>query len=277
MSKQEQELTEDNYYSLDANWKYMDVSTYKAFVGTAAFPGCEAQALAVLNGDYVKPTTDALLMGSYVDSYYDGTLNEFTMSHPELFSRAGKNKGQLLAKYQKCDEIIRRTTRDELFSQYMSGEKQVIMTGNFGGCKWRIKMDSYLPGQAIVDLKTVRDFSPVYAPGRGKLDFIRAYGYDIQAAMYQQICYDATGERLPFFIAAVTKEEVPDIKVIALPQELLDNAREGVLRHLDHVLDVKYGNAAPEACGRCDFCKSRKILQRPELFSDFIVEIGASA
>ena len=37
----------------------------------------------------------------------------------------------------------------------MSGEKQVIMTGELFGAKWKIKMDSYVKGTVIVDLKVM--------------------------------------------------------------------------------------------------------------------------
>lgn len=57
---------------------------------------------------------------------------------------------------RNAEKMIERVEKDEFFMQAMSGEKQVIMTGELFGARWKIKMDSYLPGQAIVDLKTVR-------------------------------------------------------------------------------------------------------------------------
>ena len=51
--------------------------------------------------------------------------------------------------------IIARIERDEYFMKYMSGQKQVIMTGELFGAKWKIKIDSYIPDVAIVDLKVM--------------------------------------------------------------------------------------------------------------------------
>ena len=54
-------LTNDNYYSPEANWEYMSVSQYKQFLK------CEAAAMAQLKGEWSQPKTTALLVGSYVD------------------------------------------------------------------------------------------------------------------------------------------------------------------------------------------------------------------
>ena len=60
------ELTQENYFSQEANQEYMSVSQYKAF------KKCEAAALSEINGEYQKPKTTALLIGSFVDSYFAG-------------------------------------------------------------------------------------------------------------------------------------------------------------------------------------------------------------
>lgn len=134
-------LTEDNYYSDIANYEYMSVSQFKDFNGTYGRRACEAAALAKLKGEYTPEPNDALMIGSYVDRYFEGTLDSFKVEHPEIF----KKDGTLLAKYQKADAMIKRAERDELFMKYMSGEKQVIMTAEIFGVPWKIKMDSYLP------------------------------------------------------------------------------------------------------------------------------------
>ena len=92
-----------------------------------------------------------MMIGSYVDSYYEGTLNEFRTKNPHIFRKDGK----LLSGFQKAEDIIARTERDELFQKYMSGQKQVIMTAELFGVPWKIKMDSYLEDKAIVDLKVM--------------------------------------------------------------------------------------------------------------------------
>ena len=60
-------LTEQNYYSQKANFEYMSVSQYKSFCK------CEAAALAELKGEWTKPSSQALLLGSLVDEMLTGT------------------------------------------------------------------------------------------------------------------------------------------------------------------------------------------------------------
>ena len=81
------------------------------------------------------------MVGSYVDRYFEGTLDAFKSEHTEMF----KKDGNLKAEYVKADALIQRAERDELFMKYMSGEKQVIMTAELYGTPWKIKMDSYIP------------------------------------------------------------------------------------------------------------------------------------
>lgn len=65
-------LTPENYYSPEANFEYMSVSQFKDFSGTYGQVGCEARAMAKLRGEYQEEKTTALLVGSYVDSYFEG-------------------------------------------------------------------------------------------------------------------------------------------------------------------------------------------------------------
>ena len=118
-------LTKDNYFSQEAMMEYFSVSQFKAF------QKCEASALAELNGEYKKEATTSLLVGSYVDAYYEGDLTGFIEQHPEILKR----DGTLRSEYIKADDIIRRTQKDRLFSMYMNGEPQVIMIGELFGEK----------------------------------------------------------------------------------------------------------------------------------------------
>lgn len=66
-------LTPENYYSEAANFEYMSASQYKDFAGTYGKLGCEYMAMAKLRGEYEEEKSTALLVGSYVDSYFEGT------------------------------------------------------------------------------------------------------------------------------------------------------------------------------------------------------------
>ena len=67
-------LTAENYFSAENNMKYMSCSQFKSFLT------CEASALAELHGEYQREVTDALLVGSYVDAHFEGTLDIFRAS-----------------------------------------------------------------------------------------------------------------------------------------------------------------------------------------------------
>lgn len=146
-------LTAENYYSQEANEEYMSVSQFKDFCGTYGKMPCEFTAMEKLKGRWEEPKSKALMVGSYVDSYFEGTLDKFKAENPDLFKR----DGTLKAEFVKADEIIQRIERDDYFMKFMSGEKQVIMTGELFGTKWKIKMDSYIPGIAIVAMERKND------------------------------------------------------------------------------------------------------------------------
>ena len=98
-------LNNDNYYSKEANMEYLSVSWYKKFVT------CEAKAVAELRGEWVEPPSTAMLIGSYVDSYFEGTLEDFKARTPEIF----KKDGSLKSDYIKAENIIQRVEKEELF------------------------------------------------------------------------------------------------------------------------------------------------------------------
>ena len=263
-------LTNENYYSPIANYEFMSASQYKDFSGTYGRKGCEACAMAKLRGDFSEPQSTAMLMGSYVDAYYEGTLDQFKAHNPDLFKR----DGTLKANYLKAEEMIERAERDKLFRTYMSGEKQVIMTGELFGTPWKIKMDSYFPGKAIVDLKCMASLTKMnFVPDIGYLDFVRYWGYDIQGAIYQEIVYQNTGKRLPFFIAGISKEDAIDIEVIGVNDAYLREALMGVEKAMPRILQVKHGQVEPDRCETCKYCRDTKVLRKPISISEMAAAI----
>lgn len=231
------EVTAENYYSREMSRAYFSVSQYKDFTR------CEAMALAKIRCDYQQPVTRALLVGSFVDSYFEETLTQFMAENPELFTR----KNELKSEFKKANEIIGRIKADPLFMQFMSGEKQRIMTFELFSVPWKMKMDSYLPGICITDLKVVANFKN-----------LPLWRYDLQGAVYQAGVEAVTGERLPFYLAVATKERVTDLDIFQIPQSTLDMALEGIAQNMGHFAEVKAGTVPPDYCGKCDYCKSIK-------------------
>ena len=251
-------LSADNYYSVEANKDYWSMSMYKAF------DKCEASGLAQVRGQYERPETDALLIGSYVDAYFTGDLDEFVGKHSDTMF---KKNGELYAKFEQANQLINTIECQPLMMEYLEGEKQVIRTGELFGVDWKIKMDVF-NGERIVDLKVVKDFEPIYKEGFGRVSFIEYWGYDIQGAIYQKIeqISSQRAEPLPFYIVAVTKEKTPDIAVIRLPQHILDTALKIVESKIDRFDLVKSGEIEPVRCEKCEWCKSTKILTEPMIY-----------
>lgn len=263
-------LTADNYYSAEANRQYMSVSQFKDFNGTYGKIACEFEAMEKLEGRWNPEPSTALLVGSYVDAYVEGTLDDFKIRNAEIFTQ----KGELKAPYKKAEEIIARIERDKYFMKYLSGEKQTIMTAELFGCEWKIKMDSYIPGKAIVDLKVMASITDLkWVKDIGYLDFVRYWGYDLQGAIYQKIVEINTGKKLPFYIAAVTKENEPDIRIIQVTQNYLDEALGIVEANIRRVLSVKNGEVEPDRCDICDCCKHNRILRRPISIMDLAFNV----
>lgn len=245
-------LTQRNYFSKKANLEFMSCSQFKAF------SKCQFSAFAELKGKYTRETTTALLVGSYVDSYFEGTLPRFVQDHPEIMKR----DGTLKAEYVQANDIINRIERDKLFMNYMSGQKQVIMTGNINGIDVKIKIDSLHPDK-IVDLKIIKDFDTVYDAEKGSLPWWEFWEYDLQGGVYQEIVRQNTGLQLPFYLAAATKEKTTDIDILHIPQKYLDYQLE---RFSEEVLlydAIKKGIIEPERCEKCEYCKETKILTAP--------------
>lgn len=230
-------LTQSNYYSPETDQQYFSVSQYKDFMK------CEAMAMAKLRGEYKPAMTRAMLTGSFVDSYFEGTLDLFINEHPAVFTQ----KQELRSEFKKANEIIARINQDDTFLRFMSGEKQRIMTFELFGYPWKMKMDSYLPGICITDLKVVQKFRT-----------LPLWRYDLQGAVYQKGVELVTGEQLPFYLAVATKERTIDLDIFQITRPVLDIALREIEQNIEHYARVKYGQEEPVYCGKCDYCKSVK-------------------
>lgn len=253
--------TNQNYYTPEMNAAYFSVSQFKAF------EKCEAAALAELRGEYVRESTPALLIGSYVDAYFSGEMYEFIDTHPEIFN---KRSGELKSEFRQADSIIKRMESDELMNEYLQGDKQRIFTGELFGHQWKIKTDIY-NGDRIVDMKVVKDMGDVYERGAGFRSFIEFWGYDLQAAIYTRIEQIESGraERLPFYLAVATKEKEPDIELIEIPDFEQDAAlrAHGVEAKINRYSMIKSGLVPPIRCEGCEYCRRSKKLVKPKIFT----------
>jgi hypothetical protein len=245
-------LTAENYYSTKANRAYFSVSQFKDF------RKCEAAALAKLNGEFQEDFGRALLLGRYVDEMLTGTEDSqraFVADHEDdLF----KKNGDPYADIEQAQSTIIRIRRQPLMMQHLNGSHQTIMTGKIEGVPFKIKMDSYKPGEFICDLKYMASLrSPnLFEP------MVSYWGYDIQAAVYQEIVYQNTGVRLPFRFVVATKEKPAHLAVGEINQWNMDAAFEVVRKNIVRYADVKAGRIPPARCEEydCDYCTSTVYL-----------------
>ena len=249
-------LTSKNYYSQEANQAYWSASFIKSMMD------CPARTIAELEGKYFRPATVSLLIGSYVDSYFEGTLEQFKGNHPELFKR----DGTLKAEYLRANDMIRRAEQDPVFMEYTRGEKQVILTGEIEGLPFKAKLDIYQRGKRIVDLKTVKDMEPMYRPGQGKLSFAEYWNSPLQMAVYQAV----EGHRLPCYLAVISKEDPSNIAVIEIPQHTLDAEMEVLKERLPYFDAVRTKVIEPPRCEKCDYCRATNRLSGPVSLDDLI-------
>lgn len=268
-------VTQENYYDKETNKEYMSYHTWVSFHGCDGIIACEAKAVAELNGEYEDDRDDtAFMVGSYVDCALagaDGELEQFKKDHPEIFTQ----KGELKAAYKQAEKMIDRCKRDTKFMAYMSGEKQRIFTGEICGVPFKCKLDSYIEGKAIVDLKTTREMhKQFYVPDMGHLDFISYYGYVYQLAIYQELVRQNTGEKLPCFIAAVSKSDHPEIKVIHIDDYSLMSALDEVKKSLEFgsIAQVWRGEVEPVRCESpsCHYCVDTEVLTKVVNYRDLI-------
>ena len=156
--------------------------------------------------------------------------------------------------------MIDRASKDDLFMKYMEGDKQVIMTGEIEGVPVKIKIDS-TDGRRITDLKTVKSINETFfiKDSGERVSFVEKWNYDLQAAVYQEIYRQNTGDLLPFYICAISKDKTdniphPRIAVIELQPMLIQERLTEVKHNINHIQDLKNGVMDPIPCGVCDWC-----------------------
>ena len=258
------ELNHDNYFSQEAGATYCSSSQFKDIFGTRVKPGCEARGMARLRGEWEEPRGDALLVGSYVDSYFTGDLEAFKKSNPDIFTK----KGELKAAFKQAEEIIAFAQADEGFMEYLQGEKQVILTGEIEGVKFKGAIDNLME-DAIVDLKVMASITKKHwmPEVREYVSFLIAWGYDIQLAIYQELAKQKYGKHYTTYIAALTKESATNKEIIWVDDDTLNEAMEFIKSNLQRYKELRAG-AEPVRCGKCNYCRATKKITMPVHYLD---------
>lgn len=282
-------LSESNYFTPEANLTYLDCSTYKNFAGTAGRKPCECRALAIAKGEYNPPKSEALLVGGYVDAYFDHSLPQFQLDNSEdiytktswkKFEKSGNADDlEKLTAFKQADIMIQRAIREPLFMKYVEGDTQVIMTGKIEGVPVRVKLDSF-DGRRITDIKTARSITETYyAADLGqRLNFAEYFGYIEQAYFYTEIVRQNTGKRLPFYLAVITKDKTdniphPRVAVIQIPDKVIDEKGEEIKQKIKGVWSVLKGEVNPIPCGTCEWCADNLPLDKVISLDELLLEV----
>ena len=248
-------LTQRNYYTPKANQAYFSVSQFKDFLK------CPAMAMAKLNKEYEPEYGRALLLGSFVDEMLTGTKKTQDKFIEENRSELFKKNGDPYADVEQAMETIERVKKQPLMMHYLGGKHQVIMTGEIEGVLFKIKMDSYKPEEYVSDLKYMASLrSPnLFTP------MVEYWGYDMQAACYQEIVYQNTGKRLPFYFVVATKEKPAHLAVGQISQWNIDKAMEVVRANIVNFQKIKTGEIEADRCEDygCEYCTSTKVITEP--------------
>lgn len=234
----------------------MSVSQFKSFME------CEAKALAELKGEYSRPHSQALTVGSYVHSAFesDEVFESFVEENRSvIFGRTKK-----YADFVTADHII-KTIKDDKFCMFaLEGEKEVIYTGELFGAEWKIKVDSINhQRKTFSDIKTTQELQKRYWSDKYSryVSFVEAFDYILQMYVYREIIYQNTSEYYKPYIVAVTKQDPPNKAILHFDESRFDFEREYVQTYLPSILRVKNNEAEPIRCEKCAYCRTTKQLK----------------
>jgi hypothetical protein len=219
--------------------------------------------MAELKGEYMEPTSQAMLVGSYTHAALESDY-EFNKFIEENNSVMFKKNGGKYAPFETADLMIETIKNDPFAMFALEGKKEQIFTGELFGVEWKIKVDSTNSEKRIfTDLKTTgdlhgRSWSDKYG---GWVSFVEQWGYVLQMAIYRKIIEQNTGQLYTPYIVAVTKENPPNKAVIHFDESRFDFEYEYVELEMERIKQVKAGELEPRRCGKCTYCRSVKQLK----------------
>lgn len=281
------DINRDNYYDVK---DVLSASTIKSF------ETCEAAALAAIRGDYVRPSTTALLVGGYIDAALDGDdeLEKFRSRHPEIFN---SRTGELKAEYRHAEEVVQRCKDDALFRALTidvpSDGHQYIVLGSIGvtasgepiPCKGKLdfliqpdyllRLAELFPawadyfrfcsarGGLIVDLKSAANTDEQWSDDVGcRVPWLQSWHYDRQLAVYRELYRQQSGKVLPVMVLVCTKETSPSLLPLTIDPGTLD---EGLAEATALAPRVWYlmqtDEPDPHRCEKCAWCRATRRLE----------------
>jgi hypothetical protein len=175
----------------------------------------------------------------------------------DVFSTENKPYAEIV----QALETIERIKKQPLMMKHFKSKHQTIMTGEIAGVPFKIKMDNYKPDEFIADCKYMASLrSPnLFEP------MVKYWGYDLQGAVYQEIVYQNTGKRLPFYLDIATKETPAHLAIAEINQYDLDEALEKVKAFAPRYQAIKSGEIEPTRCDEydCNYCTETHVVTEP--------------
>lgn len=229
------QLDKKNYHSIEADKHYMSVSQFKNF------RDCEAKTMAKLSGEYKEPSSNAMLVGSYVHAAFESD-EDFAAFIEENNGAIFKARGGKYSDFETADNMIEALKNDSFALFAMDGDKEIIYTAHLWGMDWKIKVDSINHSRkTFSDLKTTQDLHKRYWSEKydGWVSFIEAWDYVLQMAVYRRVLQENLGETYTPYIVAVTKETPPNKAVIHFDESRFDFEYEYLEMKMERVFQVK--------------------------------------
>ena len=285
-------LTVENYHDIENERKYMTCSQFKSWLK------CPAKQAAILGGNHEGDQTKAMMLGSYFDSMMltPETHHQWVESNTDamielsllgkgraLKSGEVKDRGKPGAEVLHLQDMAVIARADDVFMEFLEGEKQIIATGKPEGygCEWKIMIDvlnTEVDIPRYVDLKTtksiveedwIKNWNIFKELSRRRGDytnrqwqkgpFYEVFNYWNQLT----VCYDVLDYALDIqpdlYLDVISKEDPPDLDVFHFTdQTRMEHERQFIQQNIATVLAWKDGWEIPPRCEACDYCRKTK-------------------
>jgi hypothetical protein len=254
------DIDSSNYYSPESNFQYMNSTQYGNWIE------CEAKEKAIQNGEFEEEENRTFILGNYVHSWNDNTMEEYIEKYRHhLFKRGGEKYSDV----KKCDAVIETFERDEFITFLLrdkNAEKEIIAVSYFASVWWKVRIDDWnLEKTRIIDVKTSGDMHKKYWDNdeRKYVNFVEHYNYMRQMAIYQKAVKNKfnISDDIQVLLVVGEKNYIADKMVVNMSDpDRFEYELRKIEENMPRILRVKYGLEEPNRCGVCDYCKSTKQL-----------------
>lgn len=272
------ELNKDNYFSEEANKKYLSCSSLKGFIK------CEAAELAKINGDYKYEDKTCFLLGSYVHAWAESeeSFSKFIEENRTYIFQKTK-KGEKYKEFKEADERIKYLENNKnqykiLFNliRHKTVEHEKIFTCNLFGIDFKIMIDIYNPTlNLFADLKYMKSVDDKFWNGSEYVNFIFNYKYDWQMVVYSEVERIANNRKEPLvpILLTITKQNPPGVYYfrgfdnIEIRKDILNK----VQIYIERIKELKEGKVTPINCNKCDYCRETQGVQVIKDYSKYTI------